>query len=88
VSRYSDVLTYWGPRIEFSRKSFIEERSLPWYALTSTAGREVVPPGIEMERLAGPPLRKNTAEMRIITAIMMIAGVFGFMNRELCLGSY
>ena len=35
VRRYVSVFTYCGPAIEFSRKSFIEERSSPWYSRIS-----------------------------------------------------
>jgi hypothetical protein len=74
------MLTYWGPLIEFSRKSFTEERSFPWYALTSTAGSAFGPPGGEMSRLACPPRRKNTVITMIIAAITMIAGVLEFIT--------
>jgi hypothetical protein len=74
------VLTYWGPLIEFSRKSFIEERSFPWYALTSTPGSAIGPPVGEMDRLPCPPRRKNTVVTMIITAITMIARFFEFIT--------
>jgi hypothetical protein len=74
------VFTYWGPLIEFSRKSFIEERSFPWYALTSTEGSALGPPGWGVERLPVPPMRKNTATMMIITPITMKARFFEFIT--------
>jgi hypothetical protein len=74
------VFTYWGPLIEFSRKSFIEERSFPWYALTSTGGSAFGPGVGEMDRLLCPPRKKNTAPMRIMTAITMIARYFEFIT--------
>jgi hypothetical protein len=74
--------------MEFSRKALIDDRSFPWYDLTSTAGREVDPlyagvlgDDVVLRRTIAPPnrmMRPNT----------MTTTNFEFIINELIAGSY